>query len=320
MNLKGKEKMNIILIITSIVAIIAAIILIALKKSETISFNPHATLIIFAGIILLLFGSSFTIIPTGFTGVRSTFGQIDTSTVPNGFNWKIPFIQNIEQVNNKQQDIKFDEEAIWSETSERTAIQYKGITVTYQINSEKSAWIFANISDYENNLVTNSLVASGIKSVSKNLNDTDATNRSIIEPKALEQIQKSLDEKYGSDVIYINKVIINNADFEDSYNDAIAKKQEAQLAKEQQEILNQQNIDQAEAEKEALKLKAEGEAEAAKIKADGEAAANEKIEKSLSDNILRDKYLEKWNGELPQVVSDGEGLMFNVDLNEKEEK
>ena len=45
--------------------------------------------------------------------------------------------------------VKFDDDEIWSETNERTAIQYKGITVTYQINPEKSAWIYANISDYE---------------------------------------------------------------------------------------------------------------------------------------------------------------------------
>ena len=154
------------------------------------------------------------LVPTGYTGVRTTFGQIDDSTVQNGFNWKIPFVQSIATVNNKQQDISFADEEIWSETKERTSIQYKGITVTYQINSEKSAWIYANISDYENNLVSKGLVSSSIKSSSKTLSDTDATNRSIIEPLALKNIQSSIDEKYGKDVIYINKVVINNADFE----------------------------------------------------------------------------------------------------------
>ena len=43
-----------------------------------------------------------------------------------------------------------------------------------------------------------------------------------MEPLAQETIQKSLDNKYGNGVITINKVIIDNADFEDSYNEAIA--------------------------------------------------------------------------------------------------
>ena len=54
---------------------------------------------------------------------------------------------------------------------------YEGVTVTYTINSEKSAWIYANISDYKKNLISDSLVASAIKSSSKELNSTDATNR-----------------------------------------------------------------------------------------------------------------------------------------------
>src|SRR5574344_168530 len=93
------------------------------------------------GIALMLFSFSFKIIPTGYTGVRTTFGQISSQTVQNGFNWKIPFVQEISQVNNKQEDVTFGNK-VWAETSERTAICYKNITVTYQINHDKSAWIY----------------------------------------------------------------------------------------------------------------------------------------------------------------------------------
>ena len=53
-----------------------------------------------AAIVLFVVSSAFVIIPTGYTGVRSTFGQINESVVQNGFNWKIPFVQSIEKVNN----------------------------------------------------------------------------------------------------------------------------------------------------------------------------------------------------------------------------
>ncbi len=302
--------MNIVILILGIVLVILGV---ALKIVDSATDNEKRRVwISLVGVAVIIISQSFTIIPTGFTGVRSTFGQIDKNVVSNGFNIKIPFVQSIEQVNNKQQDIVFKDSKVWSETSSRTAIYYDNITVTYQISADKSSWIFSNISDYKSNLITTSLVSSGIKSASKGLEDTKATNRSIIEPLAQEYIQKSVDDKYGSGVLTINKVVINNADFDEDYNQAIADKQKAQLAKEQQDIVNEQNIAKAEAEKEALKIKADGEAEAAKIKADGEAAANEKIEKSLTDNILRDKYLEKWNGELPQVVSDGDGLIFDI--------
>lgn len=38
---------------------------------------------------------------TGYTGVRSTFGQISEDAAYSGFNWKIPYVQNIIPVNNK---------------------------------------------------------------------------------------------------------------------------------------------------------------------------------------------------------------------------
>lgn len=264
-----------------------------------------------AAVALFVFSSAFVIIPTGYTGVRSTFGQINETVVQNGFNWKLPFVQSIEKVNNKQQDISF-KDRVWSETSERTAIYYEGVTVTYQINSEKSAWIYANVSNYKDALVSQSLVASAIKASIKSLSDTDATNRSIIEPLALENIQKSLDEKYGVGVVYVNKVTISSADFEDSYNAAIAAKQQAQLNAEQQAIENQRAIDKAAADAKVLQTNAEAEAQAKLIAAEAEAQANELLEQSLTEMILRQMYINKWNGQLPSVMAGDDSTAIMV--------
>ena len=58
--------------------------------------------------VLFVFSCAFVIIPTGYTGVRTTFGQIDSVTMQNGFNWKVPFAQSVSMVNNKQQDLLFE--------------------------------------------------------------------------------------------------------------------------------------------------------------------------------------------------------------------
>ena len=120
-----------------------------------------------AGVLCILFSLAFTIIPTGYTGVRVTFGQVEERTLNNGINFQLPLIQEIVLVNNKQQDIKFNENTISSETSERNTVNFQGITVTYQINPQKSAWIYANVTNYEAGLVNESLVASAIKTTSK---------------------------------------------------------------------------------------------------------------------------------------------------------
>lgn len=284
------------------------------SNENVVSHNSTAGMIIgiILGIAFIILGNSFVIIPTGYTGVKSTFGQINEVTLQNGANFKIPFIQKIEKVNNKQQDIVFEGQ-IWSETSERTALYYDGVTVTYQINPEKSAWIYANVSNYKENLVTQTLVASAIKTSSKELNSTDATNRGIIEPLSMKNIQAALDEKYGKDVVIINKVVIANTDFEDSYNQAIASKQTAQLAYEQQQIENKKKIEAAEAEAKVKTTQAKAEADAEVIKAQGEADANKLLNDSITDKILQQMYLDKWDGSLPRVsLSDKSNAIVDI--------
>ena len=260
-----------------------------------------ASILYILGVLVMAFGMSFTIIPTGYTGVLSTFGQISDWTLPNGFNIRIPLAQQITLVNNKQQDMVFENDQIVSETLERNTVTFSGVTVTYQINPEKSAWIAANVSNYEDNLVGASLVASAIKTSSKTLSPVDVTNRSILEPKAQECVQESLDQKYGEGTIKVNKVVINNAQFDEAYDEKIAQKQQSQMAYETQAIENKKNIEKAEAD-----------AKVKQTNAEAEAKANETLERSLSQNVLLSKMLDKWNGELPKATGGDGGMIFDV--------
>ena len=81
--------------------------------------------------VLITLLCSFAIIPSGYTGVRTTFGQIDAVAVANGFTAKIPYVQSIKRVNNKQQEVSYAEQ-IWGESSERTVVYAAGVTVTYR--------------------------------------------------------------------------------------------------------------------------------------------------------------------------------------------
>lgn len=48
--------------------------------------------------------------------------------------------------------------------------------------------------------------------------------RTKIEPLAQQKLAESLEQKYGEGVVFVNKVVINDMDFEDAYNDAIQQK------------------------------------------------------------------------------------------------
>lgn len=266
--------------------------------------------IIVAVIIVIVLFSSIAIIPTGYTGVRVTFGQVGDAVVPNGFNLKVPFVQNIIQVNNKQQDITFTN-VISAETNERNEVYFSGIVVTYSISSDKSSWIYSHVSDYKNNLVSENLVGSALKSVSKTLTPTDVTSRTIIEPLVKESVQNSINEKYGEGVVVIHKIVISNATFDEEYNNKIAQKQQAQMAYETQQIENQTAIEKAEAQAKVAITEAEAAAKAMMIEAEAEAEANRLLTESLTDEVIRNKTIEAWNGELPNVMT-GDSTMIGI--------
>ena len=59
------------------------------------------------------------------------------------------------------------------------------------------------------------------------------------------------------------------------------------------------------------KKKAEIDAQTKLIKAEGEAKANEIKTKQLTDEILTEMFIEKWDGKLP-TVSGSDGMMIDV--------
>ena len=80
-----------------------------------------------------------------------------------------------------------------------------------------------------------------------------------------------------------------------------------------QEALKAENlVKQAEANAQIAIAKAKGEAEATKVKADAEAYYNRTISASLSTLIVQEDWIEKWDGKLPEVMSQGSGLMMNL--------
>jgi regulator of protease activity HflC (stomatin/prohibitin superfamily) len=307
--------MNILFGILGLIAIIGSVTFTCFKAygSDGKVSKAPAVVGVTVGLLLITLAFSIVVIPTNYTGVKSTFGQIDKKTLDPGLNFKAPFITSVEKICNKQQDTRIDTDTeIWAETKSRTAVMYSDVTITYTISAEHSSWMVANVSNYKNGLISSSIVSSAIKTASKQLADDEATNRSIIEANTQDELQKNLNDKYKEGVVIINKVTIRNADFEESYNAAIAEKQKAQLAYEQQQIENKKAIEKAEADAEVKKKQAQGVADAAIIEAEGQKKANELLNKSLNDTIIKDKAVEKWNGELPQVMGSDGGLIVDI--------
>ena len=94
---------------------------------------------------------------------------------------------------------------------------------------------------------------------------------------------------------------IINFDFSEAFITAIEEKQVAQ-----------QQLLKAETEKQTAITNAEAQAETIKIKAEAEANDNNKIKASLNNDIIRSKFYEKWNGELPQAMG-SDSVITSID-------
>ncbi|PED64002.1 prohibitin family protein [Priestia megaterium] len=92
---------------------------------------------------------------------------------------------------------------------------------------------------------------------------------------------------------------------------------DAQTAKAIQNVVNaQQKLEQLQIEKQQAVVAAQkkvevakGNAEKKRIEAEAEAKANETVNKSITDTLIKYKEAQTWNGQLPQVSSDATPLV-----------
>lgn len=128
--------------------------------------------------------------------------------------------------------------------------------------------------------------------------------RPEINAKVLDKFRASL-QPFG---IIIETFNLSDVVPDEQTKAAIQKVVDAQNAYEQAKIEKQT----AEVEAEKARVKAKGKADAAIIEAEGQAQANAKLQASLTDGVLKQHAIEKWNGNFPQVMDANSGLLFNL--------
>lgn len=291
-----------------------------LRKSISEKFGKGSFGLIGLGLALLMFSGSFVIIPTGFTGVRSTFSQIEEKSLPNGFQWKTPFVQDVIKVNNKKQDITMaTESAIEGASSEKVKIYVRGIRITYRIESDKSAYLLSTFSGYDNgDALLSGLAEPAVKAATYKLTAEENSDRTLLQPRIKESLQTSVNEKYGEGVISIEAVNIENTSAEDSYNEKITARNNAEIERQTQGTENQRKLELAETTAAEKRILTEAEATARILEAESIAKANEYLEKSLTEKILASEMIEKWDGKYPLVMSSDGSMMLDINTLLKE--
>ena len=247
--------------------------------------------------VLVILLNSFTVVQAGHTGVVVTMGSVNEGVLQEGIHFKIPFVQNVVKIDNRIQKLEVNTEAFSKDLQSVKTV----LAINYRVDTAKSYSIYKNIgADYENVLVVPA-VNEVLKAITSQYTaEESVTNRVLISDGLI----KGLNEKLNDLGLYITDVNIIDFDFSEAFITAIEEKQVAQ-----------QQLLKAETEKQTAITNAQAAAEAAKIKAEGDAKANKLLNDSLTDKVLENKKIDKWNGELPKVSGSGSTIIDYGDLN-----
>ena len=240
--------------------------------------------------------NSFTVVQAGHTGVVVTMGKVNEGVLQEGFHMKAPFVQEVVSIDNRISKLEVETEAFSKDLQSVKTV----LAINYRVDSAKSYSIYKNIgADYESVLVTPA-VNEVLKAITATYTaEESVTNRSLIS----DGLVSGLNEKLNDIGLYVTDVNIIDFDFSEAFIAAIEEKQVAQ-----------QKLLKAETEKQTAITNAKAEAEAMKIRAEGEAEANRRISQSLTDQIIENKKIEKWDGVLPKVSSNAGTLVDFGDL------
>jgi regulator of protease activity HflC (stomatin/prohibitin superfamily) len=305
------------LLILGILALIAGIAFGIFCFSD--EMKGAGTACIIGGVVLAILFiclSCVTSVPTGNTGIVTTFGKVENYVLDSGLSMKAPWQKVIKMDNRIQKESVTL--ACFSSDIQEVSVSY---TVNYQIDKTNAMNIYKSIGTSYFATVIQPSITEAVKEVTA-LYTAEALvgNREELS-NAIEEVLAARLLPYNINVIDTS---IEDMDFTDAFTNAVEAKQVAQQNKLKAETEAQQKIVEAEAaakvktveaqaQADADKIKAEAEAYQIEVKATAEAEANKKISESITNTLNDYYYINQWDGKLPgtYVGSDDVSTIIN---------
>lgn len=268
--------------------------------------------------------SVIAVVPTGYTGIKTTFGKVEDDAVSSGINIVAPW-QDIITMDNRTQKVQLKTQAFSSD------IQQVDITLSVNYNiDQKTAQVLyktVGINYYENIMLPR--IQENIKAIfSKYTAESLIEKRNILSDEVADMTASDM-QSYGINVVSIS---IEDIDFTDAFTDAVEAKQvaaqkkltaeteQAQKTMEEEAAAKRAIIaENAKAEQAIIAAKADLEvvqiqAEASLYAGQREAEMNLRIAEALTDDLIKYYWIKEWNGELPTtMLGENPSIMLTLD-------
>ena len=265
--------------------------------------------VVLAVILVVLSCASY--VPTGYTGIVTTFGKVHEETLDAGINFHAPW-DNVITMDNREQRTAFNLEA-FSKDIQQVGVQG---SINYNIDKSTAMNLYKDVGTGYADVLISPRIQEDVKIVIAKY-----TAENLIENR--QSVADSIDELLRSELapkgINVISLAIENIDFTDAFESAVEAKQvatqEKQKAKTQQEQQTMEAEQKAERDRiaaqaaaDVAKIEADAEAYAVKVQADAQAEANKKINASLTEELINYNKVNRWDGKLPTFNGGGQTI------------
>lgn len=265
--------------------------------------------------IIVLVVASAVSIPAGHVGVETLFGDVNPKPLEAGFHWTNPFSQ--------VHDVSIRRD-VTSGTGEASSSDLQAIEVTvaaeYRIDSGSATTLYRDVGgerDVWNRVIVDPAIQETVKAVcARYTAENLITQREMVKG----EIRQQLTDRLAKTSLILVELNITNFGFSATFNDAIEAKvkaeQETLKAKNELDRVKvdaEQQVTKADADRRSRQLAADAKAYETTTIADASAKANEVLAASLSDPILRQRWLDKWDGVLPRVLGTDAGVLIPIE-------
>ncbi len=273
-----------------------------------------------------MMGSAVRVVPTGHTGIVTTFGKVEDYTYEAGVHFVAPW-QTVVNMDNRTQKAQISLNCFSSDIQEVSVVY----TVNYQIDKTNAQMIYKTIGvSYFDNVV-NPKILEAVKGVFAKYN---AENLVAQRGTLSSEIEEILSESLVQYNVQLVSTSIEDIDFTDSFTNAVEAKQVAEQNKLKAQTEQEQAIIEAEAEAQRVKIAAQAtadsqiiaaqaDAEVAKIGADAAEYQGQKDAAIMSNlgamlaqypELVEYYYVTNWDGQLPETYM-GENANTIMSLN-----
>jgi len=289
-----------------------------MKKYMLIAAGLAGLVVVIGGLVMI---ASLTTIHPGHVGVsvkKCGGGGVSSDPIPTGYYWRSLFCEDVVEYPTNVQTLVLSrsphegqsiDESITVTSSEGLPVNLD-VSLSFTLDPSKVPAIYTK---YRNDItvIAHNFIRQTIREGLQS-NFAQFTAEQLYSTKREEsrvEVQGFITKRLGAEGFIIQQFTVN----ETRVPEAVVQAINAKVAMIQESQKAEAQVRKTEAEAKQRVAQAQGEADSKRLSADAEAYFNKTVAASITPEYVQYKALEKWNGELPQML--GSGAVPFVNLN-----